>query len=229
MAKVTFTAFVSDIRGKVAGTVFSRNKGGAYVRTKVTPLNPQTSYQTGVRAFLTQCAQAWRNLTAAQRAAWNAAATTDAGSMKGGHKSPLSGSQYFNQLGRNLLEIGVALVSTPPSPTDVTNISSLSVAADNSDQTLTITYAPAVPADQKCIIYATGGQSAGINFFKGKYRKIGYIIAANVSPLSYEAEYIARFGTVPAAGEKISVMLKPIITASGKAGQAVTADCIVAA
>ena len=43
MAKIKMTAIVADMRNKLNGSVFSRNRGGAYIRTKVTPINPQTS------------------------------------------------------------------------------------------------------------------------------------------------------------------------------------------
>ena len=42
MAKILTTAIVADIRNKLNGSVFSKNRYGAYVRTKVTPVNPQT-------------------------------------------------------------------------------------------------------------------------------------------------------------------------------------------
>jgi len=69
--KIKFGALVVDGRGKIGGHVASKNRGGAYLRTKVTPVNPQTSFQNAVRNRLTAFAQAWRGLAASQRAAWN--------------------------------------------------------------------------------------------------------------------------------------------------------------
>ena len=51
MAKIKFGMMMTDARGKLGGQVFSKNKGGAYVRTKVTPSNPQTIAQTTRRAL----------------------------------------------------------------------------------------------------------------------------------------------------------------------------------
>jgi len=46
--KMKFGAIVVDGRGKIGGHVASKNRGGAYLRTKVTPSNPQTGYQAAV-------------------------------------------------------------------------------------------------------------------------------------------------------------------------------------
>jgi hypothetical protein len=51
MAKIKFGMMMTDARGKLGGHVFSKNRSGAYVRTKVTPVNGQTTAQTGVRAI----------------------------------------------------------------------------------------------------------------------------------------------------------------------------------
>jgi len=71
MAKVKFTAFMADARGKLNGTVFSKNRGGSYVRTKVTPSNPQTSFQSAVRQRLSSLSASFRALSASQILAWN--------------------------------------------------------------------------------------------------------------------------------------------------------------
>ena len=71
--KAKFGSIVVAGSGKIGGHVASRNRGGAYFRTKVTPVNPNTPAQAAVKSRLTTQAQAWRSLTAAQRAQWNAA------------------------------------------------------------------------------------------------------------------------------------------------------------
>lgn len=71
--KTKFGAIIVDGRGKIGGHVASKNRGGAYLRTKVTPANAQTSAQNQVRNLFTSLTQGWRGLTQAQRDAWNAA------------------------------------------------------------------------------------------------------------------------------------------------------------
>ena len=71
--KIKWGALVTDGRGKIGGQVASRNRSGAYMRNKVTPVNPQTDAQQRSRSILASFSEGWRGLTEAQRAAWNAA------------------------------------------------------------------------------------------------------------------------------------------------------------
>ena len=73
MALFTPGAIVSEVSGKIAATVYSRNKGGAVIRNRRTPINRRSVAQSTRRQGLASFASAWRGLTDAQRAAWNAA------------------------------------------------------------------------------------------------------------------------------------------------------------
>lgn len=70
MAQIKFGAFVTDMRGKIGGSVFSKNKNGAYAKNKVTPSNPQSGAQMAVRNLLAGFAQQWRTLTETTRQGW---------------------------------------------------------------------------------------------------------------------------------------------------------------
>lgn len=71
MAIIQFGGGVAEARGSVGGTVFSRNKAGAYMRNRVTPVNPGSSFQQNVRFAVATLASRWVEiLTPAQRAAW---------------------------------------------------------------------------------------------------------------------------------------------------------------
>src|SRR5689334_14742391 len=67
MGKIKLGSIVVDIRGKVGGHVYSKNRGGSYMKNKVTPSNPQTSSQTSIRAVFTSLSQGWRDLTNDER------------------------------------------------------------------------------------------------------------------------------------------------------------------
>ena len=47
-----FGALVADARGSVGGAVISRNAGGAYMRTRTTPTNPNTPIPATLRNLL---------------------------------------------------------------------------------------------------------------------------------------------------------------------------------
>src|SRR5438876_229394 len=56
--------------GSLAGQTSSRNRFGQYVRSRATPVNPNSVAQAAVRARQSNNAAAWRTITDTQRAGW---------------------------------------------------------------------------------------------------------------------------------------------------------------
>lgn len=226
MAKVLFTAAVADIRGKLNGNVFSRNRGGAYIRTKVTPLNPQTTFQTGVRNFMAQTSRAWRGLSQAQRNAWNQAVANFKGTDIFGMSKVLSGSQLHQKLNVNLLNISESTISSPPVPADVPAFTSMSITPDATTGDFEMAFAPVIGATEKVLVYATAPVSPGVNFVKSEYRLIEVLDSADVTPYDLTASYVAKFGALPPVGQKVFVKVKQVVIASGLAGLELSASGI---
>lgn len=227
--KIKLGSNIADARGKLNGHVFSKNRYGNYVRNKVTPVNPATAYQTTVRNRLGGLSSLWASLTAAQRAAWNAAVSSYGKTNIFGDIVNPSGKTLHQKLNNELLICGIAAISDPPVPAGVDALTSMSAAFAAGAQTATLTYAPAIAADHSLKIYATPGLSAGVSFVKSEYRLIEVIVAADVSPYAFSAAYIARFGAVPAAGLKVFVKVIQVNNVTGQAGIALTTSGIVAA
>ena len=227
--KVKFGSIVVAGRGKIGGHVASRNRAGAYWRTKVTPVNPATTYQQEVRNRLSGISSDWRGLTAAQRSSWNSAvadfAKTD---IFGDIKNP-SGFNLHQTLNNNLLICSESQISSPPAVAAVDAFTSLSIAASTGGQTLTLTFAAAIAADHKVLVFATPAQSPGKNFVKSEYRLVDVLDDGDTSPHSAETEYIARLGAIGAEGQKIFVKLVQVNTGTGQQGISISASCLIAA
>lgn len=78
MSKIQFSGIaVSDIRGRVGGTIFSQNSYGPFISNHVPPSNPQTASQIANRAFFSTVTSFWSaSLSAAQRTAWQTEAAS---------------------------------------------------------------------------------------------------------------------------------------------------------
>ena len=227
--KMKFGAIVVDGRGKIGGHVASKNRGGAYLRTKVTPSNPQTSFQAAVRNRLTNFSQSWRGITQNERNAWNSAVSnftkTD---IFGDIKQP-SGINLFIKLNSNLDQVQVAALTLPPLPADVPAVISVQAQADQTGQALDVAYGPSpVPADTAFIVEVTAQVSPGRNFLKNEFRVLTFADAAAVTPALLGADYVTRFGAL-IAGQKIGVRIQPINKITGQKGQALSTSLIVAA
>lgn len=228
--KIKWGALVVEGRGKLNGNVASRNRAGAYLRTKVSPVNPSTTAQAEVRNRLGGLSQAWRGLTAAAIASWNNAVSSFAKTdIFGDLKNP-SGFNLFVRLNSNLLNVGESQLSTPPLPDDIAALTGLSVTAETGTESFEVTFAPAADADVSYLVFATAPQSPGKSFVKSEYRQIAVIASGDTSPIDLLSEYQAVFGSTGAEeGQKIFVKLVPISLNSGQSGVALSASTITTA
>lgn len=228
-ARVQYGEMIADMRGKINGSVHSRNRSGAYMRNKVTPVNPQTTYQTTVRNRLTGRAQAWRGLTQPQRDAWNSAVSNFKKTNIFGQIRTPSGINLYNRINMNLLNISEAVVATPPLPESVQALTTLSVAADDSANTVILSFTPVIDANSKMIVEATEPLSAGIDFVKSEFRQIDVLDNADTSPVDLSTAYVAKFGSTPPAGAKIFVRCTMVDISSGINGIPLKASTITVA
>ena len=213
--KVKFGAIIVDGRNKVGGHVLSKNRAGSYMRTKVTPVNPQTSYQADARNILGNLSQAWRGLTDEQRQTWNNAvgdyARTD---IFGDIKNP-SGFNLFVKLNTNRMLFSLAQLDSAPFPQAIPEISITDLSLDLMGPAFALTFSPAVPANTGIKFFITAGQSAGKNFVKSEYRMLTVLPATEVSPYTFEVPYQVRF-CLPAEGSKVFAKLVVVNTATGQ-------------
>lgn len=229
MAVIKTTAIIADIRNKLGGTVFSKNRAGQYMRTKVTPSNPQSLNQTLVRAHMAENSAYWRSLTNDQRNGWNNLAEVVSATNIFGDAIKLTGMQLFCKLNNNLTNAGVAKITTAPAaPSPANSLTALELAMAEGP-TATITFAPTpVPAAHKLVIFATPGQSASRLFYKNKLCRIVNIAAATASPYDATAAYSNRYPD-PAVGQLVGMSAMLVNTTTGFASTPVSVSTIVEA
>jgi len=230
MAKVLFTAIVADMRNKLNGTVFSKNRYGAYTRTKVTPVNPQSVAQTTVRARFAARAAAWRGLTDGQRFSWISGAAGFPITDIFGNSKILSGQALYGKLNLNLAQAGQVAITTLPVAVAVPSLVSIAVESDLSDNNIEIASPTAViPAGFTGIVFATPLYGPGISFVKNKYRFITTIAAAGALN---GADIRVQWGLINGplvVGQKVSVKVFLVSNTTGQAGVPFTATTIVIA
>lgn len=226
--KTKFGLVIVDASGKLGGHVASKNKSGNYLRTKVTPINRRTDAQQAVRSQLSYLSKAWAGLTEAQRGSFNGSVGAyQRTNIFGDLKSP-SGFNLFVKLNSIALAVGTALLTVCPAPASTGSVGAFTVVADFSDQTLVATIPDLDLETGDVKIEATPAYSAGKSFIESEYRTIGYVAAA-ASPLSLTALYLAKFGGIGAAGQKISVRISPINSDTGQMGAGSSASTDIVA
>ncbi len=213
--KLKFGAIIVDGSGKIGGQVVSSNRGGKYLRTKVTPSNPSTVAQQASRALLSSLSTLWAGLTEAQRLSWNAAvsdfAKTD---IFGDIKNP-SGFNLFVKLNANLGNVGETAILSAPAKIAVPFSPIASAIFDISSTTGVVTFGNSDYDGELVFVSATPSVSAGKSNVKSEFRGIGFFTVALGVIDVYDA-YVAKFGA-PAVGANITLQLAPTV-ATGQKG-----------
>ena len=225
MAKIKLGAIVTEISGKLGGHVFAKNRGGAYMRTKSTPTNPQTSYQMAVRALFAYISGLWSALTDAQRESFRSKvegfATTN---IFGDVKNP-SGKTLHQKLNQNLLNSGQTKVDNCPDPADVPFAGLVSVAGAETVQALSATLS-GITTGSKLIFYATPSLSQGTKFVKNQLRQIGVVAGATAGAVNILALYTAKYGAV-VEGDNVYIGVR-VVNSVGQASPMERVKAVIA-
>jgi hypothetical protein len=214
--KTLFGSIVVAGAGKIGGHVASQNRGGSYLRTKVSPINRRTSYQQNVRQVFTSISQAWRGLTQAQRDAWNAAVTDWARTDMFGNLRNPSGANLFQRLNNNILQVGEALITSPPVVTVPESfpdafsefypaLGELTVNLDTATTTSAV------------LIFFKKRISAGIKVSFSDYQFLDYV-RNEYDKRDVYAEFVKRIGYIPSVGETLLFAIQSVDIASGAKG-----------
>lgn len=226
MAKIKFGMMMTDARGKLGGQVFSKNRAGAYVRTKVTPVNPRTAAQQLSRSILGTLSASWSGLTEQQRRAWNAAVDdwqrTD---IFGDLRKP-TGKNLFTSLNKELIQSSQSQVALPPEKVVIPEVLIDSASISTLDGEIEVT----TQGDSTGFtiqLSATPSMTQGTTFIDDKLRVIHYYAGGVNSTVPLSDFYPDRFGT-PELGANIWVQIK-LIAPNGQVSVPVRAKATVAA
>lgn len=221
MAKCKFGMMMTDARGKLGGHVFTKNRAGAIIRTKVTPSNARTERQMFIRNALSTISANWSPLTQANRDGFDGAVDQWQGTNIFGDIVNPTGKTLFTKLNLNLVNSEQAQITAVPVKAVLPNFVVDGVYNDAGNIYANVT---GNAVGFKIVVSATAPQSQGTSFYKGKYRQIGVITGSAVVVLDLEALYSAKFG-IPDAAANISFQFL-IVLPSGQASIPVTSKMI---
>lgn len=217
MARVKFGAMMVDARGKLGGHVFTKARSGATIRTKVTPINGQTSAQGAARSRFSTLSQSWRNLSEEQRIAWNNKATTVGKTNVFGDTYYPSGKNLYVAINTNILIAGGSPVNIPPADVALPDVLLSGIAFDSLANSLEVSLESLTnPTGNTAIIFCSPYLSKGVFNASGKER---FVTAVNLNGTSTVADiydaYVTKYGDMQ-SGSKIFVKVKIINVSSGQ-------------
>jgi len=210
MARIKLGALAQDVRGSLNGTTFSRNRGGAYVRTKVSPVQPVSAFSANSRQSFKIMSTTWATLlTAGERGAWIAFALTHPFINVFGDSLIVSGIAMFQGLNKRLQQLGFATFADPPASISVDPPGATTVVASvGPGPSMSIVFTPMVPPSAGSItayVWATPPMPPGRVPTQKDYRLLNDF-TGTVRDETYDwgPAYLTRFlGVAPVGGNII--------------------------
>jgi len=211
MALIKFGGGVVGMAGKIAGTVFARNRYGQYARGWAKPVNVNTERQDAVRGLTGILAAAWRALDTAVRDGWKDYADAVPMVNRLGETMNLSGYNHYCRSNAARMHAGLDIVDDAPTVLALAEQDpDLEVALDVQSQELDITFdetADWVGEDGAAMMVFMGlPQNPTVNFFNGPWRYAGKIEGNATTAPSAPATVSCPFPV--AAGQRVFVQAR---------------------
>lgn len=227
MAKIKYSALVSDMRNKLNGSVLSKNRYGSYVRNKVTPVNPQTSFQQAVRQRLGSLSASWRGLSQVARDGFSELAKSVPFTDIFGDSKTLDGKSFFVKLNSNLLSVGQAPILVAPIMGQIPELSIVSGGADASGAVTITLGQEELPVGYALKVYSTPALPAQINFVKNRMRELAGAQTIEAGDVILTAAYSARFGALSDADEGKRIFIRAVVVDTTTGQQGVPVEIIL--
>ena len=223
MALVQYGSIVTNMKGKLGGHYFTNGLSGSCVST--TPRQPKnvatkayatsggaTSSKAVVSYTLLYVIRSWKNVSAANKLAWQAAAPNFPTVNKLGVPTKPSAYHCYIHINYRYFIIHGSLLSSPPAvqigvvPQQIT-INTLS------SSSVIINFSPAVPTGYLCYLRATASISPGVKPAVGQWVTIDYLSSSSTGNINVTSQYAARFGN-PITGNTVwfEVVLSSLVT-----------------
>jgi len=231
MALVKFGNGVSDIRGSIAGNVYSKNRYGSYIRNKVVPVNPQSSAQQAIRNIMAEIVSRWQAIvTQVQREAWEVYAASIEVTNKLGDSIKLTGFNHYVRSNTARRNIGFTPIDAGPTTLALPSADqAFAIVPSSAAQSIEVTFddAAAWCSEDSAAMSLHQGipQPGSRQFFDGRFRKFARLFGDSGSPITSPKTVAVDFPI--AVGQKQWAKGR-ILRADGRLSEFFRDDAIIA-
>lgn len=227
MALFTPGGAVGQISGRVAGNVFSHNRGGPYIRNGTIPTLVTSEAAINAKARMTAQSQRWDNLTVIQRLAWLEWARSNPVTNRLGSQVTIGGNAAFVGINTRLALAGQALLDDPPIADPPLALSSITLTLDIGAGNFQVAYtATPLPVDVHLWVLLTVLNNPAVNYVENLLRFLATSDPGVASPFDIEALTEARFGTL-SVGQKVVARCHTFDRTSGLLSAPIQADGLI--
>ena len=168
----------AELSGSIGGITASHNKGGAYFRNRVVPVNPATPAQGIVRQLMGNLAARWSGLlTPSERDAWDEYALNVPLLNRLGESVSVTGLNMYQRTNIPREQNGLDRVDIAPTVFNLGDFTAPTIASISGFTVLNLNFNVTddwVSEDGAAmLLYGSRQQNESILFFKGPYNRYG--------------------------------------------------------
>jgi hypothetical protein len=206
MARIKYSALVTEIKGSIGGTTFQSNAYGYTIKNKPRQVKPKSQYQNRSKLYLAAAAQQWNYLGSSSRGEWDAWAAANPQYAKNNPSAVLSGFAVFVRVCQQIfLRSGdISDVTVSPSYT-IYAVDTPTFTLTRDGGVLTLAYSWVLgETHNRANVFMSQPYKPTVNFAGTRTRFIKNIQTDSDSN-DIASEYSSLFGSLPAVGDKIFV------------------------
>jgi len=211
-----FKSILGTVSGKSGNLIFSRNKGGQYLKEYKKPTNPKTPLQTAVRQIRSQTSKAWAGLDEDIKNEWNSFAEDNPILNRLGDPIYLSGFGWYQKASFNYVNIGESLADIAVPNLETIPVMEIDGFSCDLLTGIILTLSAAVPTSMSVIIRSQVFKSAGITN-PGRMKQTFIAEPESVAAIDITDALTALFGTL-IVGDYVFVEAAFVQQSSGATG-----------
>ena len=192
---------ISDIRGKLGGSVFQKSAAGLTIRNKTSAVNRSTISQSVTRSIIKQVQNSWQTLTDDERNTWNSYQDFQGLKQKNIIGNKITGHQLFLKVNTKFLQYGQAVLTVPTFTKSPLTDADWFINIVGVELRLNCTRVM-VPGDEFFYLQISSPLNNSVSASSQKKRLLIRATPANTRAV-LNTEYIAMYGKLPIPGEKI--------------------------
>ena len=198
MALIVPGPAVALASGKAGGVVFSRGRGGPYIRNYAIPITVTSARALAVKSAFSLASQAWNSLAANSRTAWDQYALENPIINRIGQQRTMKGQHFYVGLSTRMRLVGDTPAGLPPVvPAPIPGgVTAVDVDVNGSVADITLT-ASTDDANIRAVVYACRAVSPTKLYVENLYTHIHTSAAApGAGDIDVSAGLIAALGAI---------------------------------
>lgn len=232
MAKVIFSGIgVTEARNKLGGGVFSRNRGGSFIREYSSPVVNPNDFGLQMRASFGDACATWQLMPPFVQDSWNQFASAQASLPSNLGRKKLSGFNWFVKQNIAIILYGgtpTFMPVVPSTPAGAASFSAITCTPAAIELKATSADGSTVlPSDVTALVGASLPVSPGITNLRHRINLLYQILPGDdFSSVNITTEYLDMYGSIP-SGLRIFFKIVPVNIVCGMRGMPVFCNAIV--